>query len=657
MDNLDIRHIPSPPLEPAHRIAIVGSGPRGLSVLERLAAIIAAEPVRRHVQIYLIDPHQVGCGRIWRTGQPDWFMMNTVADEVSAFSGPGDDGPARPGAGPSLAQWWESVDPDYPGPNSYAPRALHGRYMQFVLQTIEDALRTRASLLKINDHVIDVDRGQDAYGEGSETVLTLSNGFTIGVDRTVLVPGHSLPQLQGEHARLHAFSLAWPGLRYLRGDSAADMPLAHIRPGEPVGILGLGLSFYDVMAALTVGRGGRFVERPDGGMDYLPSGREPVLYGGSRSGMPIPARGRNQKDADFRYAPLIFTQAYATALRAGGQVDFDRQVKPLILAEVNLMYFATIIRHRFGTQAGMRFLDEIRAAQPRDPLAVVRLARTHGVHEAPLDIDAIAHPFAGRRFQDADALRTALLEALRRDYAHALQGNVDSPLKAALDVIRDIRSIIRSIVDFGGLTPASYQQHFLDWYVPRSSFLSAGPPRLRTQQSIALIEAGVLNLVGPGARIDTDAGRGCFTFSSPAVDAAPARVNTVIDARIPVPNLELDPNPLVTALRSKGLWTNFVNRDANGSCVTGGVAVTPAPFHPIGKSGLPDRAMYVLGIPSEHTRWFMQAGSSRPGFWTDFVHDANAIAEDALAPVLRAAAHEVRPAAAAPLPQFIECEN
>lgn len=40
--------------------------------------------------------------------------------------------------------------------------------------------------------------------------------------------------------------------------------------------------------------------------------------------------------------------------------------------------------------------------------------------------------------------------------------------------------------------------------------------------------------------------------------------------------------------------------------------------------------MYVLGIPTESTRWFMQVGIGRPGPWGEFFRDADAIAMAAL---------------------------
>ncbi|NEE15286.1 adenylate cyclase, partial [Streptomyces sp. SID7499] len=58
-----------------------------------------------------------------------------------------------------------------------------------------------------------------------------------------------------------------------------------LRPGEPVIVRGIGLAFIDLMVLLTEGRGGR---HEDG--VYLPSGREPVLYVGSRRGVPYHAK-------------------------------------------------------------------------------------------------------------------------------------------------------------------------------------------------------------------------------------------------------------------------------------------------------------------------------------------------------------------------------
>jgi hypothetical protein len=43
------------------------------------------------------------------------------------------------------------------------------------------------------------------------------------------------------------------------------------------------------------------------------------------------------------------------------------------------------------------------------------------------------------------------------------------------------------------------------------------------------------------------------------------------------------------------------------------VAVGEAPFHPLDAAGRPDENLYVLGLPTEHVRWFMQVGVTPPG--------------------------------------------
>lgn len=611
------------------KVAIVGSGPRGLSVLERMAARLAERPPAEATDIFLIDAHQVGSGRVWRTDQPKWFLMNTVADEVSAFSGQPDGGPTRPGAGPSLAQWWKSVDPEYPGPNSYAPRALHGRYMQFILNIIEESLPGNVRLIPIKATVDRLERGDGGYR------LTFRESAHLTVDRVVLTTGHTVPEPTGNQRRLAEYADAHPGLRYIAGDSAADMPLDAIPAGTPVGVLGLGLSFYDVMAALTEGRGGRYEEDGEGGLVYRPSGTEPVLVAGSRSAMPLPARGRNQKHHDHRYDHMLFTTERILASRTHGEISFAEDAVPWLLAEVELVYYATTLDARHGPGKSAAFVAEVVAAAEDGVPDVVAIAAGYGLADVDrIDLDEQARPFAGRHFDSPEAFAAALTGALADDLAHAETGNVDDPLKAALDVIRDSRAVIRSLVDFAGLTPTSHREDFLGWYVPRSSFLAAGPPRVRLRQVMALLECGLLRIAGPDTRYLPDPASGRFAVHSPYVAGSKVLVDTVVDARIPTPDVRTDPHPLTRNLVAQGLWTSYVNRGADGDRFdTGGVAVTGAPFHPLDADGRAERGLYVLGIPTEHTRWFMQGGSSRPGFWTDFVQNADAIAADLVTPL------------------------
>lgn len=608
---------------PAFRIAIIGSGPRGMSVLERLAARLRADPGPSRVEIHLIDAVQVGCGRIWRTSQPGWFLMNTLPGEITAFSGPPDDGPHRPGAGPSFIQWWDATNPGPGHGGDYAPRKLYGRYLRYVLDSIERALPGTVSLHRVVATVRSVQQADGGFQ------LTFDTGEKLDVDRAVLVTGHSRPRPAGHLRDLEQFAAAHDQLRFFPGDSAADMDLAAIPAGGAVGIIGMGLTFYDVVAALTVARGGAFSEQDDGELRYHPSGAEPFLVAGSRSGLPQPARGHNQKPPDYRYKPVFFTIDHIRCDAAGRRLDFRRDLLPRLMADVNLIYTATLLRHRQGPGAEAEFTAAVAAGGGARTDDLGQAIARFGLSGTPLlDFDVLSLPFAGQTFADQRSFDETLDRAIRADVREAVRGNFDSPVKAALDVIRSFRYTIRDLVDFGGLSPRSHQQDLVDWYGPRSAFLAAGPPLVRLRQTRALMRAGVLRVIGPQSRYDVAPSDGKFVVSSPAVANARVLVDTIVDARLPAPRLPGDSSPLAQQLRTAGLWTEFVNSDGLSSYASGAVHVTRSPFNPTGADGQVHAGLYVLGIPCESIRWFTQVVATGPSQWSEFMTDADDVAAD-----------------------------
>ncbi|KJK58543.1 FAD/NAD(P)-binding protein [Saccharothrix sp. ST-888] len=622
------------------RVALIGVGPRGLSVLERLAARCLEQPLARPVEIHAIDPYQAGAGRIWRQSQSPHFLMNTPAREVTMFSGPGDDGPARPGAGPTLAEWWAAADPENADPDGYAPRVVYGRYLSHVFDRIVAALPVGLTVQRVPARVLSADRIPDEDGGTRAHRLRLDRGDVLTVDRVVLATGHPSNDLDGPQRDRAAFAAGSATVRYINGDSAGEMPLKDIPPGASVGILGMGLTFYDILVELTQGRGGRFA--PDGpdGLRYLPSGREPRIFPASRSGVPLLARGVNQKPPLHRYRARLFTPERMGAVRARGGVDFHAAVLPWLMAEVNLVLLATRIRTAagdavigeaaVGAAAAADFTERATAALADadtpllEPLS--RLAAEYGVDPTVLaDFDTLARPFRGKRFCTAAEFRTALTDWLRADLADARLGNADGPLKAACDVLRDVRQTIRSVVDFGGLTPES-QRRFLTEFNPLAALISTGPPAVRSEQFLALLDAGILEPVGPQAVFRSDGTAGRFTVESLQVDSSRVGLDALVDARVPGTDLRTDRNPLIRGLLADGTIRTFVNSWEGHAYDTGGLASTDSPFHPIRADGAVERSMHVIGILSEHTRWFTQVGSGRPGSWGSFTRDADAIA-------------------------------
>jgi methylaspartate mutase epsilon subunit len=321
-------------------------------------------------------------------------------------------------------------------------------------------------------------------------------------------------------------------------------------------------------------------------------------------------------------------------------------VLPLVLRELDYVYYSTAVRRRQGAEAAEAFGEQYVKASV-DPQALGKLLAEFDLADLPpIDLDALARPFADERFADPDAFRRRLLGELRQDAAAAAEGNVDGPLKAALDILRDTRGVMRAAVEFSGLHPDSHRDEFLGWFNPVNTMVSAGPPLLRVEQAIALIEAGVLTVVGPGVQVGTDEETGRFSLTSPSVTGSRALARILIDARIPRPSVLADASPFTRQLIKDGLASAHVNSNASDGSrfATGALAVTESPFHVIDAAGAPCRDVYALGIPTEELRWFTQIGNGRPGPLTSFHSDADAIVRHLLAPRPAPAPHHPAPA-------------
>jgi len=151
-------------------------------------------------------------------------------------------------------------------------------------------------------------------------------------------------------------------------------------------------------------------------------------------------------------------------------------------------------------------------------------------------------------------------------------GNVSSPLKAALDVLRDLRNEVRLIVDHGGLTGRSYREDLERWYTPLNAFLSIGPPARRIEEVIALIEAGLCEVLGPDARAEVDEEQEQFVAWSAAVPGSRRRAAALIDARLPEMDIRRTADPLIRYLLSTGQCRPFqIANPDGGTYQTGGL--------------------------------------------------------------------------------------
>ena len=634
-------------------VCLIGAGPRGLSTLERLCAGARHLPAHRAVTVHIVEPYVPGPGRVWRTGQSRHLLMNTVASQVTVFTDGSVEmaGPCEPG--PSLYHWARSVaafgtedehgedflaEARALGPDSYSTRALYGRYLSWAFQRTVAGAPGNMSLSVHRRLAVALDDDPD----GTQTVMLEDGARLTGLHAVVLSQGHVSTQLSPQLEELGDFADEH-GLRHLPPANPADVQadLARIGSGEPVLLRGLGLNFFDYMALLTEGRGGTY-EREDGHgaqrggageggvLRYRPSGREPLLLAGSRRGVPYHSRGENEKGAEGRHEPLLLTPELADKLRAGrpvgGGLDFVRDLWPLVAREVEAVYYTTLLAGRGGRDQLDEFRDSFLVCEPGDGREE-RLLRRFGVRpDERWDWELVQHPYRERRFSGPEDFARWLRAHLRADLTAAREGNVTGPVKAALDVLRDLRNEIRLAVDHGGLDGHSYRDDLDHWYTPLNAYLSIGPPASRVEELLALLDAGVLRIVGPGARAWADRGTGRFLAESPLVPGSRVEARTLIEARLPEVDLPTTADPLLRHLLTTGQCRPYLLPSARGGAYrTGGLAVTDRPYRLLDAAGGPHPRRFAHGVPTESVHWVTAAGI-RPGVNSVTLGDSDAIA-------------------------------
>ncbi len=641
-------------------LGIIGVGPRGLSVAERLVANAAI--TARPLVIHLVDPFVHTGGRVWRVDQSQLLLMNTVAAQVTMFT---DDsvlcaGPIVPG--PSLYEWAQLIElepaPDYPpqvlaeaarlSPDSYPTRAFYGQYLRWVLDRVQ---QTAPANVTVHRHARTAVGLTDAP-DGSQTVTCADGTKLTGLSAVVLTLGHVDMPIEPAEQRTCAER---PGLTYLRTGNPAEADLDRIAPGQPVGLRGLGLNFFDHMTLLTLGRGGRFIRtdqwpsdarteqwpssaraEPSGStgrLTYVPSGAEPLLFAGSRRGVPYHSRGENQKGAFARHVPLFLTPAVISDLRrrrdAGQPVEFVADIWPLIDREVRAVYYQALFTAQSDPKTAAAFADEFghwsASAQADDKL----LDRYAVPASDRWDWQHIARPYGNRQFTGPADYRDWLLGYLRRDVHEARLGNVTGPMKAALDVMRDLRNEIRLVVDHGGITGRSYRDELQRWYTPLNAFVSIGPPPVRIEEMIALIEAGVLTVLGPGMHIEPAPTGPGLQLRSTVVPNSAVTVTALIEARLPEVDLRTTEDPLLRSMLRQNQCRGYEISDPTGSYRTGALAVTRRPCRLVERSGRVHPRRYALSVPTEIVHWATAAGI-RPGVDSVILGDADAIARSCL---------------------------
>ncbi|MFI9612454.1 FAD/NAD(P)-binding protein [Streptomyces sp. NPDC052023] len=625
-------------------LCVVGAGPRGLSVLERLLANERHEPRHRAVTVHVVDPYAPGAGAVWRSDQSRHLLMNTVASQITVFTDGSSriDGPIE--TGPSLHEWAQSLAlladaGDYSpatlrearvmGPDTYPTRAVYGEYLHDCFRRLIERAPAHVTVRVHRSRAVAM---SDVQGvPGGPQGVRLENGTRLNeLDGVILALGHVPARLTAREERAASLSRIHH-LTYITPVNPADVDLGGIQPGQNVLLRGLGLNFFDYMALFTAGRGGTFVREGER-LTYRRSGQEPQLYAFSRRGIPYHARGENEKGAHGRHLPRLLTPEFIADLRRhaeqGRWVSFSADLWPLISREVESVYYETLLRKR-GSAAHAGFTDRFLALAPDADTS--GLLDEYGIEKAARwDWERLSRPYGQREFTGRAEFQQWLLGHLAEDVRAAREGNVSGPLKAALDVLRDLRNEVRLAVDHGGLDGESHRDDLEGWYTPLNAFLSIGPPASRIEEMIALIEAGVLTLTGPGTQVRIDPTAPQFVAQSQAVPGEPVPARVLIEARLPEPDLRRTADPLLQHLLNTDQAAPYRIRSGLAPAYeTGGLAVTERPYRLMDGRGQAHPRRFAYGVPTESVHWVTAAGI-RPGVDSVTLADSDAIARAAL---------------------------
>ncbi|ABK02075.1 conserved hypothetical protein [Arthrobacter sp. FB24] len=616
------------------RTVLIGAGPRGTSVLERLLANwrlrnpSASGPGVAGLHIDVVDPYPAGPGHVWQPGQSRLYLMNTQSFYPTVI--PEDPELAAPVAGCTFDQWRDARQdsPDASltedeqaelsalGSRDFPSRALYGRYLSATLDellahlpegvTVQFHRTTATSVRPAGNRMFDVELG---------------DGGPLTAGSVVLALGHLESRLNAEQRELQA-GAGQLGLLYLPPAVPADVDWSVVPAGQPVLVRGMGLNFFDVMGQLTEGRGGKFVATAgDGsavpgqgraGLEYIPSGDEPLIVAASRRGTPYRAKANLAA-----YYPSGVTLRYCTEAAvgrfaaAGITPGFDHDLWPLLQRDALWAYYATLVRTRPDAvtepDAFLALLQEVMRPHAHSvshwEAEADALVAKHVAPDQRLNLPGLAAPLAGRSFASQAEVDAAVVEYLLDDARRSALGE-DDPVKMAIGALHHGRAVLKTAVADGGITDESWVAGLRGWFESFVEGLASGPPAIRAEQLAALARAGVVSFVGPDPKFSLDRAAGAFSAASPWVKDGKLRARAMIEALAPANRVSVNVSPVLEQLLADGLVRPRLMMTAEGAPVeTSGLDVSPHPYRPVGANGSVTEGLYVLGLQLSAAQW------------------------------------------------------
>jgi len=618
---------------------IVGGGPRGVATVLRLAARASscdAAPLR----VALVDAVAVGPGATWDVEQPAEYLNNTQArattvhpDGSTPMSGPAAEGPdlvawARQIAadGMHAAGEWVVAEAAALGPDDFPSRRLQGVYFR---DQLEAAIAS--GHVQVEEFL---GLAVDVRADGTLRTVVLEDGRRLTAPTVVLAQGMIQARRGREVAELVEVAERL-GLRYVEPGMPAEREYTGLPAGEDVLVRGLGANFFDVIGQLVADWGGQLAPvpgDPHGRLRYHQTCREPRLLVGSRRGIPYRAKpdgGRPVRPFTPRWAGPAFFDALAERV----DVDFADEVWPVLAREFARVYLEALSEHAPDAIApGAGFDPALALDEARDVAAIdAVLERAITDPRWSWAIEELHRPTRGEAVGEEGW--AAHVDRWVEDELGSLAEPATHPRAAVNGAMGALRRHVGRLTALGAFSGTSLARDVLGWFDGDSLALASGPPADRVRLLIALVEAGIVQLLGPGTEITVDEAAGCFRAESPLTGTRAAS-RVLLETRMSKGKVPETSDPLLRALLDSGrARVHTVDGVPTHSMEATGAEISESVLtghNLVAASGAVDPAVVVLGIPAQSTQPGSAIGAS-PGVPSPLLAGADIAAKQVLA--------------------------
>lgn len=487
-------------------IAIIGAGPRGLMTLSRLISWNQKLHYTDATTITVIDYAPIG-GRTWAPDQSPILVMNTVTSQVTLFTDSSVQMQGDVDRGPTLFEWLHGDEieefiksgnyvhgEEYLrqaadlGPDDYASRGLFGVYCQWFYHQLQlhhsRNLAVHFQQMKVNA----LQPTEQGYQITTTQQIFFADRVIMAIDST------DMNQLSAESQSLADYAKT-NDLTYVGPTMANEVDLSVVNADQPVILEGMGLTFYDDLALMTIGRGGKFVES-ENGLTYQPSGKEPKVYAGSILGVPYYPKAINRERYGEQATPHFYTRAAIDQYDSDHPMPYE-QFTQLLRQELLFQYYTRLIKSKYPKINLDEFDDQVIGSE--NPIEVME--NFPFKPEDKLNFDQVLNPVAGLKISDTDHYNERIKNWLARIINDANQGTEKALITGMLNTLFELRDNVRYMVEKRVLSHTDYVNRFLTEYNVYYHFLISGPPVFRSEELLVLMNAGIVTVLGPQLKI------------------------------------------------------------------------------------------------------------------------------------------------------------